>query len=146
LHKFQIVLGKLLTIGGAAGAILLGSFVARAPYLWPPFLMSLVGLGVGLSWVIKASKADELQIKRKRDQFALMLARDRSGRLTVVELTTASGWSIDDSKEVLDRLVIADVADVNVTTNGELVYAFRGLLSPEQKETARDPLVFEVEG
>jgi xanthine dehydrogenase molybdopterin-binding subunit B len=108
--------------------------------------MSLVGLGVGLSWVIKASKADELQIKRKRDQFALMLARDRSGRLTVVELTTASGWSIDDSKEVLDRLVIADVADVNVTTNGELVYAFRGLLSPEQKETARDPLVFEVEG
>ncbi|MFT5123460.1 MAG: hypothetical protein ACI97B_002094, partial [Verrucomicrobiales bacterium] len=54
--------------------------------------------------------------------------------------------SIDDSKEVLDRLVIADVADVNVTTNGELVYAFRGLLSPEQKATARDPLVFEVEG
>lgn len=145
MHKFQIVMGKLLTLAGALAVIFFGFYIARAPFLWPPFLLSLAALGLGLNWVIKASKADGLQMKRKREQFALMLARDRGGRVTVLELATASSWSFQECKELLDRLVIDDVADVNVTAGGEMVYVFRGLLSTEEKESAQDPLSFEVE-
>ena len=144
MHKFQIVMGKLLALAGVLGVIIFGFFV-QIPFFRLPFLLAFVVLGVGLNWVIKASKADGRQTKRKREQFALMLARDRGGRVTVLELATASSWSFEECKELLDRLVIDDVADVNVTAAGEMVYAFRGLLSAEEKESAQDPLSFEVE-
>ena len=74
----------------------------------------------------------------ERELRVLHLAERRHGRLTVTEASAHCGLTIAESKAELDRLVAANVAEIQVTTAGVLVYAFPGFLSDEEKARATD--------
>ena len=46
--------------------------------------------------------------------------------------------TIEESKTELDRLVLNEVAEIQVTERGVLVYVFRGFLSDKDKARAGD--------
>jgi len=70
----------------------------------------------------------------------LALAARLGGRTTVAEAAARCGLTVAESREVLDRLVSQSVAELLVAEDGTLVYAIAGLLTPEAKAAAADPL------
>ncbi|MFN8635776.1 MAG: hypothetical protein U0893_18160 [Chloroflexota bacterium] len=73
-----------------------------------------------------------------REQLILHLAEREGGRLTVVEAATHADLTVADAKAVLDRLVLQQAAQIQVTTAGVLVYVFPGFLSDDEKAGATD--------
>jgi predicted ArsR family transcriptional regulator len=67
----------------------------------------------------------------------MRLAARRGGRLTVVEVITELAVSTEAAKESLDALAMQEVADMEVTDSGMLVYAFRDIQNLSQKENAK---------
>ena len=76
---------------------------------------------------------------REREQRVLALASSAKGRLTVAEVALLPGFDVDSARETLDRLCQKDVAVLEVSDVGVVVYTFHGL-RPGEKETAQNPL------
>jgi hypothetical protein len=74
----------------------------------------------------------------ERERRVLRLAEREHGRLTVTEVSAHCGLTIAEAKTELDRLVTAEVAELQVTPGGVLVYTFPGFLSDEEKRRAVD--------
>ena len=74
----------------------------------------------------------------ERERRVLRLAEQEHGRVTIPEVATRCPMTIAESKAELDRLVLHQVAEVQVTTNGVLVYVFPGFLSDADKARATD--------
>jgi hypothetical protein len=70
----------------------------------------------------------------------LALAAKLGGRTTVAEAAARCGLTIDESREVLERLVSQSVAELLVADDGTMVYAISGLLTAEAKAAAADPI------
>ena len=58
------------------------------------------------------------------DAEILRLAMRQQGRLTAVEVASALALPGDEAKNALDALVTREVADLEVTDDGVLVYTF----------------------
>lgn len=78
------------------------------------------------------------QTDAERERRVLRFAERERGRVTVPEVATQCDMSLADSKATLDRLVLAEVAQIQVTQAGILVYVFPGFLSDEEKARATD--------
>jgi hypothetical protein len=74
----------------------------------------------------------------EREHRVLLLAEQHHGRVTVPEVAAHCGLTIAEAKAELDRLAAAQVADLQVTSGGVLVYVFSGFLSDEDKRHATD--------
>ena len=74
----------------------------------------------------------------ERERRVLRLAEHEHGRVTIPEVAAHCTMTIEESKEELDRLVLLEVAEVQVTEAGVLVYVFPGFLSDQEKSRARD--------
>jgi hypothetical protein len=75
----------------------------------------------------------------EREQRVLALASSAKGRLTVAEVALMPGFDVDSARETLDRLCQKDVAILEVSDVGVVVYTFHGL-RPGEKDTAQNPL------
>ncbi len=75
----------------------------------------------------------------EREQRVLALASSAKGRLTIAEVALLPGFDVDSARETLDRLCQKDVAILEVSNVGVVVYTFDGL-RPGEKETAQNPL------
>ena len=78
--------------------------------------------------------ADEAERERR----VLRLAEQEHGRVTVPEVAARCGMTFEEAKTALDRLVLHQVAEIQVTASGVLVYVFRGFLSDKDKAGATD--------
>ena len=61
----------------------------------------------------------------------------KQGRLTAVEVTSALGLPGEEAKDSLDALVAREVADLEITDDGVLVYTFHEARYVEGKHGAK---------
>jgi hypothetical protein len=83
----------------------------------------------------KGVRAQRIERLRQESQLAevLRLAAARAGRLTVVEVVTELAIPPETAKETLDVLMTRDLADIEVTESGVLVYVFRDVRLLQEK-------------
>ena len=74
----------------------------------------------------------------ERERRVLRLAELEHGRVTVPEVAARCTMTMEESKAELDRLVLDEVAEIQVTASGVLVYVFPGFLSDKDKARATD--------
>jgi hypothetical protein len=74
------------------------------------------------------------------DSEILRLAGERGGKLTVVEVMSALALPADGAKQLLDGLAMREIAEVEVSDSGVLVYAFHDIRHLSEKESARGVL------
>ena len=67
----------------------------------------------------------------------LRLAILQAGRLTAVEVASTLALTAEEAKETLDGLVTREVADLDITDAGVLVYTFHDAKHAGDKHTAR---------
>jgi hypothetical protein len=67
----------------------------------------------------------------------LRLAMLNAGRLTTVEVASALSLQPEEAKETLDGLVTREVADLDITDAGVLVYTFHDAKHVADKHSAR---------
>ena len=67
----------------------------------------------------------------------LRFAEAEHGRVTIPEVATRCNMTIVDSKATLDRLVLVEVAEIQVTQSGVLVYVFPRSLSRRERTARR---------
>ena len=83
-----------------------------------------------------AARREELR-RQTLDSEVLRLAGQRGARLTVVEVVTELGVSDEAAKEALDGLMIRELAEIEITDAGMLVYRFRDVEQLRDKERSR---------
>ena len=115
----SVLIGIAVFFGGTTVA---GGYLARRMFR-----------GAGrVAHVVTSSETAEKRV--------LALAAKVGGRTTVTEAAARCGLTIAESQEVLDRLVTQGVAELLVADNGTMVYAIAGLLTPQAKAAAADPI------
>lgn len=67
----------------------------------------------------------------------LRLAMLQAGRLTAVEVASTLALTAEEAKATLDALVTREVADLDITDAGVLVYTFHDAKHSGDKHTAR---------
>ena len=67
----------------------------------------------------------------------LRLAAQRQGRLTAVELVTEFAITPEKANELLESLMVRQLADVEVTDSGVVVYVFHDVKNLADKPRAR---------
>jgi hypothetical protein len=70
----------------------------------------------------------------------LRLAGQHGGRLTAVEVASDMAISPEAAKEALDSLALREVADLEVTDSGVVVYAFHDVRHLQEKPHAKGVL------
>jgi hypothetical protein len=70
----------------------------------------------------------------------LRLAGQHDGKLTVVEVVSALALPQAGAKDLLDGMVMRELADVEVTDSGVLVYSFHDIRHLSEKSTSRGVL------
>lgn len=67
----------------------------------------------------------------------MKLAIQQKGKLTALEVATALALPQDETKVALDRMVERDVADIEITDEGVIVYTFDAAKRIGSKDTSR---------
>ncbi len=75
--------------------------------------------------------------RRTLDAEILRLAGRSGGKLTVVELVRDLAITPDEAREALDGLHTREMAEIEITDSGGVVYAFRDIRQLGEKESAR---------
>ncbi|MBA2661313.1 MAG: hypothetical protein H0U74_03410 [Bradymonadaceae bacterium] len=120
--------------------IILGTGGALGTNLGLIVFMAIIGTGAGVvAWKnVKHLFTKSAAITPQEEHRVLALAAHNGGRLTVEEVAVHCHMPVDQSRRLLDGLVLNQVADTWISENGNLVYVFRGLLGSD-KQSARDP-------
>ena len=67
----------------------------------------------------------------------LRLAGQRNGRLTAVEVMTEFAIPLEQANNLLESLMIRELADIEVTDSGVVVYAFHDIKHLSEKPRAK---------
>jgi hypothetical protein len=86
-----------------------------------------------------ARRRDELR-RQTIESEILRLAAQRGGRLTAVEVASDMAISPEVAKETLDSLALRELADLEITESGGIVYAFPDVRHLQQKAQAKGVL------
>ena len=86
-----------------------------------------------------AGRKEELR-QHTLESEILRLASSHQGKLTVVEVVSALALPAAGAKELLDGMVSREIADVQISDSGVLVYAFHDIRHLSEKESARGVL------
>ena len=82
------------------------------------------------------SRADQLR-RTTIEAEILRLAMLKEGRLTAVEVSSALALPQEEAKATLDDLVTREIADLDITDAGVLVYSFHDARNVGDKHSAR---------
>lgn len=78
--------------------------------------------------------------REKQERMVLELAASKNGRITPAEIAMETSLTANESQTLLDVLCQQGIAETQITENGSVVYAFTGLISESEKQTAQNPL------
>ena len=108
----------------------------------------LIGAGlpaVGGSWLLARHFGVGRRIGRRREELRrdtleaeiLKMAARHGGRITVVEVAGGMAVAAGTAEELLNELMRRELAEIEITDSGLLVYAFHDLRHLSEKESAR---------
>ena len=128
-----VLAGLVVFFGGmlVVGLYLAWRMFSQKPA--PPAVRGAGRPGTGVPTAPPPPQTDE-----ERERRVLRLAERERGRVTIPETATNCDMSLADAKATLDRLVLVEIAEIQVTQSGVLVYVFPGFLSDEDKAKATD--------
>jgi hypothetical protein len=144
--------GRLWGGGGllaVAAFMLLGFMTSSASFgtaaTIAAFLVSVVLPGVTGGALIRSHFTGGRSLTARQEALRLetieseliRLAGRHGGRLTIVEAAGELGVPAAEAKSVLDELMAREIADIEVTESGVLVYAFHDVEYLEDKSSAR---------
>jgi hypothetical protein len=86
-----------------------------------------------------ARRREELK-RQTIESEILRLAEQRGGRLTAVEVASDMAISPEAAKDALDSLALRELADLEITDSGVLVYAFHDVRHLREKPHAKGVL------
>jgi hypothetical protein len=141
------------SIGGVAllaiAAFMLLGFARSDASLGAPSTIFAILLTVGLpavgGFALLSGKLSigggSKRVERLRQQTIdaeiLRLATQQKGRLTALEVATTFALSPETAKANLDSLVSREIADLEITDDGVIVYTFHDAKNIEGKHSAR---------
>jgi hypothetical protein len=146
----RLVAGGLLML--LSLFLLVGFFRSDAALAAPATVVALlitVGLPAagGLALVAGHVRGRGRRVQRREElrrqtieSEILRLAEQRGGRLTALEVASDMAISPEAAKEALDSLALRELADLQITESGVLVYAFHDVRHLREKPHARGVL------
>jgi hypothetical protein len=131
----------------ALAALMLWGFLRSDASLASPrtliALLITVGIPAGAGIMLlrapggrRSARVEELR-RQTIEAEILRLAMQHSGRLTVVEVASALALPPESAKATLDSLAEREIADLEITDKGVIVYAFHDARHLGGKESAR---------
>ncbi len=145
-------MGRLLggaTLVGVALLMFLGFLGADVDRSAPATLTAVV-IAIGLpaaggAWLLAAHfglgrHRAERRVRLRQETLQaeiLNLARRHDGKLTIVEVVAELAVPDDLAKQALDALMTRELADIEITDSGVLVYAFHDIERLAEKHEAR---------
>ena len=120
-----LVVAALMLLGFARSSAGLGSPTALFALLLTVALPAAGGIALLRGSLGRNSGARMAQLRQQTiDAEILRLAMQRQGRLTAVEVASALALGSGDAKAALDDMVNRQVADLEVSDEGVLIYTF----------------------
>jgi hypothetical protein len=129
-----------------AGLMLLGFFQSSlsitAPATIGALLIAVLLPAVGGFAMIRGigrgerSRRDSLR-QQTIEAEVMKLAIQQKGKLTALEVATALALQQDETKVALDRMVEREIADIEITDDGVIVYTFDAAKRLGSKDTSR---------
>ena len=120
-----LLIAALMLLGFARSSASLGSPTALFALLLTVALPAAGGIALLRGSLGGHSKARMVQLRQQTiDAEILRLAMQQQGRLTAVEVASALALDGADAKSALDDLVNRQVADLEVSDEGVLIYIF----------------------
>lgn len=100
--------------------------------------ITLIVVG-GLLWLMaKRLDASAQLVRYRRHQNRIVrLARERGGRLTATEAAADAGLTVEETEEILKKLVDRGYVELQVTDSGMVVYRFPEVLYAHEKPWSR---------
>ena len=100
--------------------------------------VTLVILGA-LLWLLakKLDEAAQLVRYRRQQNRIICFARERGGRLTVVEAAADTGLTVEETEDILKRLADGGYVELEVTDSGLVIYRFPEILYAHEKHWSR---------
>ena len=129
-----------------AGLMLLGfmrsSLSITAPATIGALLVAvLLPAAAGIAMIRGIGTADQARRDALRQQTieaeVMKLAIQHKGKLTAIEVGTALSLQQDETKIALDRMVEREIADIEITDEGVIVYTFDAAKRLGTKDTSR---------
>jgi hypothetical protein len=142
-------------IAGAVALFLLSAFMLLGflrsdAAIGSPATIAALIIAVGLPaaggiLLIRSRFPRRNQLAARREQLRqqtfeseiLRLAAQRQGRLTVVEVMSEFAIPLEQANALLESLVVRELADVEVTDSGVVVYAFHDIKHLADKPRAK---------
>jgi hypothetical protein len=92
-----------------------------------------------LLWVLakRLDAAAQLVRYRRQQNRIVRLAREHGGRLTVTEAAADSGFTVEETAEILKKLSDGGFVEIEVTDSGLMVYRFPEVLYGHEKHWSR---------
>jgi hypothetical protein len=120
-----LLLSAMMLLGVARSGVSLASPTTLFAVLITVVLPAAGGIALLRGALGGKSKARMEQLRQQTiDAEILRLAMKQQGRLTAVEVASALAVSNEEARCALDSLVAREVADLDVTDDGVLVYSF----------------------
>jgi hypothetical protein len=120
-----LVIAALMLLGFARSSASLASPTALFALALVVVLPAAGGIALLRGSLGRNSAARMAQLRQQTiDAEILRIAMERGGRLTSVEVATTLGLGAGDAKAALDDLVARQVADLEVSDEGVLIYTF----------------------
>ncbi len=120
-----LLLSALMLLGFARSGASIASPTALFAVLITVVLPAAGGVALLRGALGGNSRARMQQLRQQTiDAEILRLAMARQGKLTAVEVASALALPEDEARRSLDALVTREVADLDVTDEGVLVYSF----------------------
>jgi hypothetical protein len=132
----------LLALAGFMFIGFLGSSRALGPSSIAALLIvvALPAIG-GIALIRGIGKGDQARRDRLRqatiEAEVMKLAIAESGKLTALEVATALSLPQDEANRALDAMVEREIADIEITDEGVLVYTFEAVKRIGDKDTSR---------
>jgi predicted DNA-binding transcriptional regulator len=103
---------------------------------------------VGIATRMLLSKGEQQRRLQKQSELrsrtveaeVLRIARAHNGKLTIVEIVTDLAITPEEAQTAVDSLVRQQVADIEVTDSGVLVYTFYDIKHLPEKQSSRNIL------
>jgi hypothetical protein len=92
--------------------------------------------GIGAGDAARRAKFRQQTIEAE----VMKLAIQQRGKLTALEVATALALPEDETKVALDAMVEREIADIEITDEGVIVYTFQSAKQLGSKDTSRDIL------
>jgi hypothetical protein len=135
-----LLLSAFMLLGFVRSNVSFGSFNSMAALLISVVLPAVAGVML-LRRANRLERRGGARVERLRqatiESEILRLAMLHDGRLTAVEVASMLALPAEEAKATLDALVTREVADLDITDAGVLVYTFHDAKHVGDKHTAR---------